>query len=126
MTGNTHAERASGSDEPAEPPLEDVSEMETIGEHVSLPVIRAELPDSWRVRRDLEQVRGSSLEEVVVFTRDHPDVSIVLKPAETSEPTDRIEWYERGTATAGMEHVVTLDSLGDALRGAVNRAHQFR
>lgn len=130
-TGRSESERLEGDSSPAgrissedHSSLDDVPDVSTIGDHVSLEDLRGELPGGWTLRFTLVQFGSDSLEEALVFDRSQDEPTLFLKPATLSEPTTAIEWYVDEHPTVGRKHVRTVDTLREALRAAVNWTHQ--
>ncbi|TKR25316.1 hypothetical protein [Natronomonas salsuginis] len=128
-TGAASASKRSES-EPATDPsdggtLEEIRRVETIADRVDVQSIRRELPDEWDVRPDLVQFGSEPLSETIRFRRTLADPQLVLKPIDDSQPGRDIVFYERDGLRAARERTMTVDSLSEAVRVAVNRVHQL-
>lgn len=49
----------------------------------------------------------------------------MLKPIDDSDPSRDIAFYERDGPRAARERTMTVDTLSEAIRVAVNRVHQL-
>lgn len=105
--------------------LERVGRTETIADTVDFDPLRRELPSEWTVRPDLVQFGTEPLAETLLFQRTIAEPKLVLKPADPGEPTDDIEVYEQSDPRSARRRTMTVGSLPDALRVAVNRIHQL-
>jgi hypothetical protein len=105
--------------------LERIRRVETIADRVDFQSIRRELPDEWDVRPDLVQFGSEPLSETIRFRRTLADPQLALKPIDDSEPGRDIVFYERAGPRAARERTMTVDSLSEAVRVAVNRVHQL-
>ena len=105
--------------------LEGVRRTETIADKVDFESVRAELPEGWTVKPNIVQFGSAPLAETVRFERTRVDPQLVLKPTDSAEPGGEIQFYERDGARATRQRTVTVGSLPEALRVAVNRVHQF-
>ena len=106
-------------------PLAGVRRAETIADRTDFESVRRELPAGWDVRPDLVQFGTEPLAETVLFTRGKVGPRIVLKPARSEEPTKEIECYERSGPRASRRLTMTVETLSEALRVALNRTHQL-
>jgi hypothetical protein len=129
----THAASTSqrSESEPATDPsdggtLEGIRRVETIADRVDFPSIRGELPDEWDVRPDLVQFGSEPLSETIRFRRTLADPQLVLKPVDDSDPSRDIAFYERAGPRSARERTMTVDSLSEAVRVAINRVHQLK
>lgn len=105
--------------------LEGVRNVETIADLVDVSSIRRDLPDEWDVRPDLVQFGPEPLSETIRFRRTLADPQLVLKPIDDSDPSGDTAFYERAGPRAARERTMTVDSLSEAVRVAVNRVHQL-
>ncbi len=104
--------------------LENIEKRDTIGDRISKPALQAELPAGWTPRLEMVNFDDAMLEEVILLKRTASDPHLYLKPATMTEPTHDIEWYERSTPANGHRYIRTIDTLDEALRAAINWAHQ--
>lgn len=106
-------------------PLWEVRRAETIADRTDFETIRRELPAGWDVRPDLVQFGSELLAETVLFRRERIGPRIVLKPARSENPASDIEFYERSGPRASRRPTMTVETLSEALRVALNRVHQL-
>lgn len=118
-------DRAGGDDRASTELLGGIRRSETIADRVDFESLRSELPDDWGVTPDLVQFGSEPIAEALRFRRTRTDPQLVLKPADSTEPGGEIQFYERSEARAPRRRTMTVESLTEALRVAVNRVHQF-
>lgn len=106
-------------------PLVEIRRAETVADRTDFDAIRRELPTGWDVLPDLVQFDSEPLAETVRFRRGRSGPQIVLKPARSETPTRDIECYERDGQRAARRLTMTVESLSEALRVALNRVHQL-
>lgn len=117
---------AAGEQEPrTDVRLEDVTEVETVSDVVDVAALSRRLPGDWEVAVDVVPFGREPLAEVLVITRRATDVELLLKPVELSDPSGRVEYYERGQGGGEGTQILTTDSLEEAVRVATNRTHQL-
>ena len=110
---------ASGGD----PGLAAVPETETIGDVVDVRAFARRLPGGWSVVAEVVPFDDEPLTEALLLRRSPEDPRLLLKPAALSDPKGPVEFHER-RAEGSTELVLTADSLREALRTAINWAHQ--
>lgn len=103
--------------------LDDVTEVETVGDLVDLDSLGRRLPGGWRVTADVLQFGEGGLCEGLVFRRSADDPSLTLRPARLDAPDGEVVLYERRTPRAERQPTGSADSLEEALRAAVNWTH---
>lgn len=118
-------DRGSGTTRATADTLEGIRRTETIADRVDFESVRKELPDGWTVKPDLVQFGPEPLAETVRFQRTLVDPQLVLKPTDSADPGGEIRLYERDGARATRRRTVTVETLTEALRVAVNRIRQF-
>ena len=69
--------------------------------------------------------RTETIAETLRFRRTLVDPQLVLQPTDSSDPGGEIQFYEQSGARSSLRRTMTVDSLTEALRVAVNRIHQF-
>lgn len=106
--------------------LDDVSEVETIGDVVDVAELSRRLPGGWSVGVEVIPFGDEPLTEALLFRRNLDDPRLLLKPVEMVEPHGRIECYERRRLAGGREQILSTDSLEEAVRAATNWVHQRR
>lgn len=103
--------------------LATVPETETIGDVVDVRAFSRRLPGGWGVVAEVVPFDGEPLTEVLLLRRSPEDPRLLLKPAELSDPQGSVEFHER-RVSGSTELLLTTDSLREALRAAINWAHQ--
>jgi hypothetical protein len=121
----TRASATSGHSLDTAGPLAEIRRTETIADRVDFDAVRGELPDGWDVVPDLVQFGEEPLAETVQFRRTINDPRLVLKPVSPEAPAGEIAFHERGGPRASRRRTMTVESLAEALRVAINRAHQL-
>ena len=111
---------------PADAELDEVSEVETIGDVVDVAEFSRRLPDGWSVRVEVIPFGDHPLTEALQVRRNTDDPRLLLKPVEMTEPQGEIECYERRRLAGGRERILSTDSLEAAVRAATNWVHQRR
>ena len=107
----------------ADPGLTSVSETETVGDVVDVRAFARRLPGGWGVVAEVVPFDDEPLTEVLLLRRSPEDPRLLLKPAELSDPEGPVEFYVR-RVDRSTELLLTVDSLREGLRAAINWAHQ--
>lgn len=122
--GSTRTSEFAGQIDLAEP-LGAVRRRETIADRVDFEAVRRELPTDWEVRPDIVQFGSEPVAETILLRQTRGDPRIVLKSVDVDEPAAEIEFYERSGTRASRRQTMTVDSLSEAIRVAINRVHQL-
>lgn len=105
--------------------LEGIRRTTTIADRVEFESVRRELPTDWEVLPDLVQFGSEPLAETIRFRRTRAGPQLILKPTDPADPAGEIECYERGGPRTARRLTMTVVSLEEALRVAVNRVRQL-
>lgn len=107
-----------------ERPLEGVTEQETVSDVVDVAAFSSRLPPGWGASVEVVQSGADPLAEAIVIERSVEDPQLLLVPAEMSTPSGRVEFYEQWRFDGGRKHLLTTESLSEAVRAAMNWVHQ--
>lgn len=124
---NRHRKRPESTGEPAtliEHSLEEVTEQQTISDVVDVAALQRRLPAGWGASVELVQSESESLLEAIRIERSVEDPQLLFVPAEMSTPSGCIEFYEQWQFDGKRTHLLTAESLSEAVRAAINWTHQ--